>query len=124
MITTSSILVERLEIYAYHGCFDQEKKLGQRFTLDLTLHVDISKSAESDELEDTVDYGAVVGVTTKAFTERRFNLLEAAARAVAQAVLAAYPRVTGIGVTLKKLSPPIPASLGAVGVSLEFRRDA
>lgn len=122
MSLNSRILIERLEIFAYHGCFEQEKLLGQRFTLDMTLDVDISLSAQSDRLEDTVDYGAVVGVASKAFTARPFNLLEAAARAVAEAVLAAFPAVAGLAITLRKVSPPIPAALGAVGVSLEFRR--
>ncbi len=124
MITTSSILIQGLEIYAYHGSFGEERQLGQRFLLDLTLRVDIAASAASDTLADTVDYGAVVGVVTEAFTQKRFKLLEAAARAVAQAVLAAYPSVASLAVTLRKPSPPIAATLSAVGVSLEFTRDA
>ena len=43
-------------------------------------------------------------------------------RALAEAVLAAFPAVAGMAITLRKVSPPIPAALGAVGVSLEFRR--
>jgi dihydroneopterin aldolase len=119
----SNILIERLEIYGYHGLFGAEKNLGQRFTLDLALTVDLSAASVSDALEDTVDYAAVVAVASKTFSETRHNLLEAAARSVAQAIFAAFPPVESLSLTLRKLSPPIPANLRAVGVSLDFRRN-
>jgi dihydroneopterin aldolase len=120
---TGSILIEKLDIYAYHGFFSEEERLGQRFTLDLVLATDIRASAISDALADTVDYGKVVAVVTQAFTARRFNLLEAAARAVALAVLDAFPPVTRIEITLRKPAPPIPATLASVGIRLDFRRE-
>jgi dihydroneopterin aldolase len=121
-VSRSTILIERLEIYAYHGHFGAEKNLGQRFTLDLALTVDLGPAAASDSLADTVEYGAVVEVASKAFSRTRHSLLEAAARGVAEAVLDAFPRVESVNLTLRKLSPPIPASLSAVGVTMEFRR--
>lgn len=120
---TGSILIEKLDIYAYHGFFSEEERLGQRFTLDLVLATDIRASAISDALADTVDYGKVVAVVTQAFTARRFNLLEAAARAVALAVLDAFPPVTLIEITLRKPAPPIPATLTSVGIRLDYRRE-
>ena len=123
MSETGSILIEKLELYAYHGFFPEEERLGQRFLLDIVLATDIRASAISDALADTVDYGRVVGVVTQAFTARRFKLLEAAARGVALAVLEAFPPVSRIEITLRKLSPPIPAALAAVGIRLDFRRE-
>lgn len=123
MSETGSILIEKLDIYAYHGFFSEEERLGQRFTLDLVLATDIRASAISDALADTVDYGKVVAVVTQAFTARRFNLLEAAARAVALAVLDAFPPVTRIEITLRKPAPPIPATLTSVGIRLDYRRE-
>ncbi len=123
MSETGSILIEKLDIYAYHGFFAEEERLGQRFTLDLVLRTDLRPSALSDALADTVDYGKVVAVVTKAFTGRRFNLLEAAARAVAIAVLEGFPAVTGLSITLRKPAPPIAATLASVGIHLDFQRD-
>jgi dihydroneopterin aldolase len=120
---TGSILIEKLDIYAYHGFFSEEERLGQRFVLDLVLAVDIRASAMSDSLADTVNYGDVVAVVTKAFTARRFNLLEAAARAVAIAVLDGFPPVNRVEITLRKPAPPIHATLAAVGIKLDFRRE-
>jgi dihydroneopterin aldolase len=123
MAGTGTILIEALDIYAYHGVFSEEERLGQRFLIDLALDVDLTASADSDALADTVDYGAVVATVSEAFTARRHQLLEAAARHVALAVLDGFAPVRRVAVTLRKPAPPIPATLGAVGVRLEFRRD-
>ena len=123
MSETGSILIEKLDIYAYHGFFTEEERLGQRFVLDLVLETDLRASSISDALTDTVNYGEVVKVATEAFTARRFNLLEAAARAVALAVLENFPPVTRLEVTLRKPAPPIHATLSSVGIKLEFQRE-
>jgi dihydroneopterin aldolase len=120
---TGVILIEKLDIYAYHGFFSEEERLGQRFVLDLALETDLRPSAVSDALADTVNYGTVVGVVTEVFTTRRFNLLEAAARAVAMAVLERFPPVTRVEVTLRKPAPPIHATLASVGIKLSFARE-
>ncbi|AMJ61184.1 dihydroneopterin aldolase [Bosea sp. PAMC 26642] len=122
MSETGSILIEKLDIYAYHGFFSEEERLGQRFVLDLVLETDLRASAVSDALADTVNYGTVVAVVTETFTARRFNLLEAAARAVALAVLDGFSAVTRVEVTLRKPAPPIHATLGSVGIKLDYRR--
>ncbi|MCO5090716.1 dihydroneopterin aldolase [Bosea sp. (in: a-proteobacteria)] len=122
MSETGRILIEKLDIYAYHGFFSEEEKLGQRFLLDLVLYVDLRAAAASDRLSDTLDYGRAVAIVTEAFTARRYHLLEGAARAVAMAVLDAFPLVAGVEVTLRKPAPPIPATLGSVGIRLGFRR--
>ncbi|KQU50235.1 hypothetical protein ASG72_19405 [Bosea sp. Leaf344] len=110
-------------MYAYHGCFAEEERLGQRFLLDIVLATDIRASALSDALADTVDYGLAVAVATEAFTSRRYNLLEAAARGVARALLDNFASVTRVEVTLRKPAPPIHANLASVGIRLDFRRE-
>ncbi len=122
MSETGRILIEQLDIYAYHGFFSEEERLGQRFVLDLVLDVDLRAAAVSDRLADTVDYGRAVAIVSEAFTARRYHLLEGAARAVALALFEAFAPIAGVEVTLRKPAPPIPATLGAVGVKLSFRR--
>lgn len=123
MSATGIILIEKLDIYAYHGFFTEEERLGQRFVLDLVLETDLRASSISDALSDTVNYGEVVKVATEAFTARRYNLIEAAARAVALAVLENFPPVTRLEITLRKPAPPIHATLSSVGIKLEFQRE-
>ena len=80
MSETGRILIEKLDIYAYHGFFSEEERLGQRFVLDLVLDADLRAAAASDRLADTVDYGRAVTIVAETFTARRYNLLEGAAR--------------------------------------------
>lgn len=123
MSETGQILIEKLDIYAYHGVFAEEERLGQRFLIDLVLDADLRPAATSDALTDTVDYGRVVGIVAETFTTRRFQLLEAAAKAIADALFAEFSAITRIEITLRKPAPPIPATLAATGIRLSFRRD-
>jgi dihydroneopterin aldolase len=122
MSATGQILIEALDLYAYHGHFAEEERLGQRFSIDLVLDCDLRASARSDDLADTVDYGAVVALVTRTFSARRFKLLEAAARALADAILAEYRAVSRVAVTLRKPAPPIPGRMESVGIRLDFTR--
>ncbi|WP_332687095.1 dihydroneopterin aldolase [Bosea sp. (in: a-proteobacteria)] len=122
MSATGQILIEGLDLYAYHGHFAEEERLGQRFVIDLVLDCDLCASSFSDALADTVDYGEIVALVTRTFSARRFKLLEAAARALADAILAQYPPITRVSVTLRKPAPPIPGRMDAVGVRLDFDR--
>ena len=56
------ISIEKMEFYAYHGCFEEEQKIGTWFNVDLSLEVDTSKAEKSDNIEDTVNYQAVYQV--------------------------------------------------------------
>ena len=81
-------------------------------------------AGESDDLRKTVDYDALVRLVTEAFTTRRFSLIEAAAEAVAQAVLAAFPAVETVEVEVRKPAAPIDAVFASVGVAVERSRGA
>ena len=70
-----------------------EAKVGQTFSLDLVLDIDLTDASRSDKLADTVGYDQVVEIASKAFCARRYRLVEAAAGAVAAAVLDRFPRV-------------------------------
>ena len=123
MSATGQIFIEALDLYAYHGHFAEEGRLGQRFSMDLVLDCDLRASSVSDDIADTVDYGEVVALVTRTFSARRFKLLEAAARALAVAILGEYPAVTRVSVTLRKPAPPIPGRMESVGIKLDFTRD-
>ena len=73
-----------------------EAKVGQTFTIDLELDIDLSDAARSDKVVDTVSYDQVVDCASAAFGAQRFRLIEAAAGRVADAVLAAFPRVRSV----------------------------
>ncbi|MCZ0733767.1 dihydroneopterin aldolase [Phreatobacter sp. AB_2022a] len=115
---TDQIFIKGLVIHAHHGVMEHESEVGQRFVIDLDLTCDLAAAAASDHLADTVSYAAIAAETERAFTTRSFKLLEAAAGAVAEAVLAAFPKIRTVRVTVHKPHAPIAAIFDDVGVVL------
>jgi dihydroneopterin aldolase len=115
---TDQVFVRGLALHAYHGVMQHEAKVGQTFTLDLTLDMDLADAAHSDKLADTVGYDQVVEVASESFCARRYRLVEAAAGAVADAVLNRFPRVMAVQVTVHKPHAPIAATFDDIGVSI------
>jgi dihydroneopterin aldolase len=118
-----AIFVNGLVLHAYHGVMQHEAKVGQTFGLDLVLNIDLAEASHSDKLKDTVSYDMVVKAASEAFCARRYRLVEAAAGAVADAVLERCPQVHSIRVTVRKPHAPIAATFDDVGVIIERERD-
>ena len=116
------VFVKGLVLHAYHGVMQHEAKVGQSFRLDLTLSIDLAEASRSDKLKHTVSYDQVVKIASEAFCARRYRLVEAAAGAVAAAVLDNFPHVRAIRVTVHKPHAPIAATFDDVGVTIERTR--
>jgi dihydroneopterin aldolase len=119
---TDTIFIKGVVIHARHGVMDHETEVGQRFVIDLELGIDLSDSSRTDRLVDTVSYSSVVSTATAAFKNANYKLLERAAGAVADAVLATFPRVSAVKVTVHKPHAPIAAIFDDVGVVLTRTR--
>ena len=119
---TDTIFITGVVIHARHGVMEHETEVGQRFVIDLELSADLSESSRTDRLADTVSYSNVVATATAAFKNANYKLLERAAGAVADAVLAAFPRVSAVKVTVHKPHAPIAAIFDDVGVVLTRTR--
>jgi dihydroneopterin aldolase len=117
-----TIFIRGLVIHARHGVMEHETEVGQRFVIDLELSIDLAESSRTDRLADTVSYSNVVACATAAFKDANYKLLERAAGAVADAILAAFPRVTAIKITVHKPHAPIAAIFDDVGVVISRSR--
>ncbi len=117
------IFIAGLSLHAYHGIMPYEGKVGQTFTIDIEIDIDLADAACSDKVVDTVSYDKVVTSASAAFCAQKYRLIEAAAGRVADAVLEAFPRVRKIKVTIHKPHAPIAATFSDVGVTLERERD-
>lgn len=117
------IRIDGLEVYAYHGALPEEKVLGQPFLFDLVLHLEECPGAESDRVEDTVDYTEVIDLITEIATGKSFNLLEKLAGELGSGLLDRFPQLSGVEVTVAKPRPPIPCTLKAVAVHLPLWRE-
>ncbi len=118
-----TIDIKGLVLFAKHGVQEEEAKLGQRFVLDIALEVEITDAVKKDRLDSTVDYGEAIAVVESAFREKRFYLIEAAAAHVASALLAHFPKVKFVRITVRKPSAPVPAVIDYVAATVERKRD-
>ena len=110
-----TILVTGLEALGVHGVLPEEQARARPFGVDLELEVGRTRAGETGDLADTIDYAAVIAVTVRIVETERFQLLERLAERIAEACRE-DERVTAVTVTVRKLRPPVPASLDHVGV--------
>jgi 7,8-dihydroneopterin aldolase/epimerase/oxygenase len=116
------IIVRDLQVFARHGVLEEERRLGQRFALDIVAHLDLRPAGESDDFARTVGYDALIALATETMTAKSYSLLEAAAEAVAQAILARFPQIESVEIELRKPAAPIDAVFAHVGVRIERSR--
>lgn len=117
------IEINGLELFAHHGVLPEERRLGQRFLLDLRITPSREEGAETDSIDDTVDYADVIERVVEVFTERPYALLEAVSAQIARVVLLEFA-VDKVRVRVRKPEPPLPYPLDGVGVVLERSRSA
>ncbi len=117
------IEIRGLRVLGVHGVLAHERETAQPFSLDLDVAVDMSLPGGSDDLSDTVDYSGLVERAASVVAGPSFQLLEALAEAVAQAVLGADPRIQAAGVSVRKLRPPVAFDVQSVGVSVLRSRE-
>ena len=110
-----------LRLLGVHGAMSDEQVRAQPFEVDLDVEADLTAAAESDDVADTVDYGALVEAMARVVGSERYSLLEALAERMAAVVLA-DDRVRSVSVAVRKLRPPVAADLGTAGVRITRTR--
>lgn len=113
------IIIQNLEIYAYHGVFPEEKEKGQHFYLNAVLDTDLRKAGKTDDLTASTHYGEVALLLQRVMTEKSYDLIERAAQVCAEAVLLEFPLVRSITLELRKPQAPIPLPFESVSVKIQ-----
>lgn len=113
------IKIVQLEVFAFHGCNEEEKINGQKFYVDADLYTDVKTPGLSDNLEETVNYAKACKFIHKFMTENRFDLIEAVAEQTIRALLKEFPKIRGINFTIHKPNAPIKLAFGDVAVSVQ-----
>jgi dihydroneopterin aldolase len=111
------ITLTGLAVFGHHGVFAHEKRDGQEFLVDITLWLDLSAAAGSDDLSKTVHYGELAALAERIVAGPPKDLIEAVAGEIADAVMAAYV-VHAVEVTIHKPSAPIPLTFADVSVTI------
>lgn len=95
-----------MEFFAYHGFYEEERKVGNRFVVDLSVTVDLSQAAQTDKLSQTVNYEVLYRIV-KDEMEVPSHLLEHMAGRILERVYAKYAHVQSVTVSIAKQNPPV-----------------
>ncbi|MFN6038576.1 MAG: dihydroneopterin aldolase [Bacteroidota bacterium] len=109
------INVEGIMLYGYHGCLEEESRIGQEFRVDVYFIYDFEKSAISDRLEETIDYCVVFEIVKKQI-QIRANLIENVAHRIKTELAGAFPQAESISVKVTKFNPPMNGNVEKVSV--------
>jgi dihydroneopterin aldolase len=112
---TDRIELRGLTVRGHHGVFEHERRDGQDFVVDVTVWIDLAAAAASDDLADTLDYGALAQRAADVVTGQPRNLIETVAAEIADGVIT-DERVHAVEVVLHKPSAPIPLTFDDVAV--------
>ena len=120
-MTADRIELRGITAFGHHGVLPHEQELGQTFVVDVALELDLAPAGASDDLADTVDYGALSGDLAAVVTDERYDLIERLATRLAEVCLA-RARVSGVTVTVHKPHAPVPVTLADVAVTVHRTR--
>jgi dihydroneopterin aldolase/2-amino-4-hydroxy-6-hydroxymethyldihydropteridine diphosphokinase len=122
-VTADRIELRGIRVSGTHGVLPEEQVRAQPFEVDLDIEADLAAAAASDQLADTVDYGAVVAAVASVVAGDHADLLEHLAQRIVDSVFeVAGPKAGRVLVTVRKLRPPVPYDLAWSGVSIARSR--
>ena len=113
----SQIAIEGIQCYAYHGCMEEEGIIGRHFSIDVYVNADVSKSFESDALEDTIDYEKVCTLVRSEMAVRS-KLIEHAGSRIVKAIERAFHSLQKITVRVIKYNPPVKGQTHSTSVTV------
>jgi dihydroneopterin aldolase len=112
------VSLEGMEFYARHGYYEEERVIGNKYSVDVTLDVDFSEAASDDKLEGTVNYEKVYEIVQSVMMIDA-NLLEHLAGKMIKALKQNFPQINRVQVRISKYNPPIKGLCHKATVELE-----
>lgn len=108
-----------MQFFAYHGCFEQEKIVGNNFCVDLWIETDCEKASESDNIEDALDYQKAYSIV-KEQMKIPSNLLEHVCKRILDALYEHFEsRIISSKIKVSKMTPPMGGQIENVNVTLK-----
>ena len=112
------IILDNMEFYGYHGVFEEENKLGQRYRVCATVYLDLQAAGKTDDLNKSVNYAEIYTLCKSIVEGKPFNLIEAVAEKIAADILVTYPSIQSCKIKVVKPDPPIPGHYDSVAVEI------
>ncbi len=112
------IEIEDMEFYAYHGCFEAEQVVGNKFIVYACIRYDCGNAAQSDRIADALSYQTAYEIIAREMMKNS-HLLENVAARMIEAIYAAFPEALHVKIKISKLNPPIGGKVGSTSLTLE-----
>lgn len=116
-----TIKLQNIRTFSFHGCLEEEARIGSDYRVDLEVKCDLRKSVSTDELKDTVDYVLLNRIVIEEM-DIRSKLLEHVAHRIIMRIFGEIPEVSRILLAVSKLNPPIGGDVEAVTIEMEEYR--
>jgi dihydroneopterin aldolase len=116
-----TIKLQNIRTFSFHGCLEEEGRIGSDYRVDLEIKTDLRKSSVTDDLKDTVDYVLLNRIVVEEMAIRS-KLLEHVAQRIVTRIFKEIPAVSRILLAVSKLNPPIGGDVEAVTIELEEYR--
>ncbi len=113
------IFVEKLEFVGYHGVYEEERRDGRRFRVDLSVQVDQLQASHTDELDHTVDYRGLAEIVVAVGETESYQLIERMGDEMLTRVFARFPSVRSADLTIRKFATGVPGAPDCVGIQLQ-----
>lgn len=114
---SGTIEIENMEFYAFHGCFETEKKVGNEFLVSLRLDTFLEDAADSDDVKKTINYVEVYRITAAEMAIPS-NILENVAKRIIDSLYRRFPQLQRISVKVSKMYPPVGGKVEKTSVTL------
>ena len=112
-----TIRLDGIYLRAYHGCYDLEQQVGNRFRVDLAIRTPLGDLPKSDDVRQAVNYLTVYEIVERTM-QRTQRTIEAAANNIIVAVKEAFPQIVEVECTVAKIAPPLGGKIDKVSVTL------
>jgi 7,8-dihydroneopterin aldolase/epimerase/oxygenase len=116
------VALEGIEFHAYHGAYKEEKILGNRFTVDISVETPFKKAMFEDDLGETIDY-AVLYQIVKSYMLEPVKLLEHLGHLIIEAILEAFPAISKVTIEIKKHNPALGGVVNFSVVTVQYPED-
>lgn len=111
------ILVEGIKLYAYHGCLEEEGRIGADYMVDVVMETDFTLAAQTDDLTKTIDYVIVYQIVKKQMAIRS-NLIEQVGQRIVEELKTTFREIHKLEVKVTKLNPPMNGNVEKVSIQI------
>ena len=112
------IILDGIKVYAYHGCLQEEAKIGANYIVDVTMETDFTEAAQNDDLNKTIDYVEVYDLV-KLQMAIRSNLIEHVGQRIVTELKNKFSTLKNLEVKVTKLNPPMNGNVEQVSIVIK-----